>query len=82
MIPINVANSPTAKRVKLIFRCVKCGHESLESLSRFHGRYRIACPECGTSADLKANENRIIIEELVELCAKTDAALNKGQEGL
>ena len=76
MIPINVANSPTAHRIKLTVACDHCGHNSLETLSRFHARYMIVCRECGSLVNLKAKENRIAIEELLGLCAKIDASLH------
>lgn len=78
MFPINVVNSPTAKRIKVIISCDHCGHQSLEPLSRFHGRYYASCRECLTPFDLKAKENRVVIEKLVKLCATTDAALKSG----
>ncbi len=79
MIPINVAESPTARRLMLVFSCPdpECGHESLEPLSRFHARYKMGCGECGAPIDLKAKENRIILEKLVEFCARTDASLKE-----
>ncbi len=80
MIPINVSNSPTAKRLLLVFRCPdpECRHESFEPISRFHGRYFVSCRECGTSIDLKAKENRVIIEEAVKFCTTADARLKEG----
>lgn len=82
MIPINVIDSPTAKRIKLVVACDHCGHKSLEPLSRFHGRYMVVCRECASVVNLKVKENRIVIEELVKLCAKIDSALRKGQKRL
>lgn len=80
MIPINVRDSQSAARVLLRFRCPdpECGHEALEPLSRFHARYKVACPVCGIAIDLKAKEHRIVIEEAVKFCRATDARLQKG----
>ena len=80
MITIDVASSPTAHRIKLTVACDHCGHNSLETLSRFHGHHMVVCRECGSVVNLKAKENRIVIEELLGLCAKIDASLgNSGK---
>ncbi|HKD46064.1 MAG TPA: hypothetical protein VKB67_00090 [Rhizomicrobium sp.] len=80
MILATVNDSTTAKRIKLIVACDHCGHNSLEALTRFHGRYMVVCRECASIVNLKAKENRIVIEELVKLCAKIDASLGKSQK--
>ena len=79
MIPANIADSLSAKRLLLVFQCpdTKCGHESFEPLSRFHGRYFVSCRECGASIDLKAKENRVVIEEAIERCLRADARLQE-----
>jgi hypothetical protein len=81
MLPINTNDSPTAARIHLGLSCKKCGKQVSEPLTRFHGRYRIACPECLEVIDLRAPENRILIEKLVALCRSQDAALAKGKKG-
>ena len=75
MIPINMANSPTAHRIKLVLTCDHCGHKSTETLTRFHGHQMVVCRECAGVVNLKAKENRLVLEELVAICAKIDAAL-------
>ena len=80
MIPIDVSTSPTASRIKLVVTCDHCGHKSTETLSRFHGRYMVVCRECASVVNLKMKENRIILEELVQLCAKIDSALGGGDK--
>jgi hypothetical protein len=82
MIPINVSNSPTASRIKLVVTCNHCGHKSTETLSRFHGRYMVVCRECASVVDLKAKENRIFLEKLAQVVAEIDAALGDGKKGL
>ena len=82
MIPINVIDSPTAKRVRLTVACDQCGCNSLETLTRFHGRYMVVCRECSHTVNLKTKENRIVIEELVKTCAKIDAMLGKKRKRL
>ena len=80
MVPVNVASSPTAHRIKLTVTCDHCGHNSLETLSRFHGRYMIVCRECAGVVNLKAKENRIVLEALLDLCAKVDASLGHSEK--
>ena len=80
MIPINVVDSPTARRVRLTVACDQCGCKSLETLTRFHGHYMVVCRECSHTVHLKTKENRIAIEELVKACAKIDAMLGKKQK--
>jgi hypothetical protein len=82
MIPINVIDSPTAKRIKLTITCDQCGCKSLETLTRFHGHYMVVCRECSHTVHLKTKENRIAIEELTKACAKIDAMLGKKQNRL
>lgn len=79
MFPINVADSATATRLSLILCCPnpECRHESNESFVRLHGRYMLACRECDTTIDLKAKEYRVILDELVEFCRRTDALLSQ-----
>jgi transcription elongation factor Elf1 len=74
MFPIK-ADSASAKFIMLVFSCPdpECGHESVEPLSRFHGRYALSCRECGASIDLTTKKHRVILEELAELCARADA---------
>jgi len=74
MIPFNVTGSSTAKRIKLIIACDQCGCASLEPFNRFHGHYELVCRECAHTVNLKAKENRLLIEELAQLCARIDAA--------
>lgn len=77
MIPLDVGNSPTASRIKLVVACDHCGHKSTETLSRFHGRYMIVCRECAGVVNLNAKSNRLVLEELVKLCGKVDAAFGE-----
>ena len=77
MIPLNLIDSPTARRIKLVVACDQCGCRSLESFTRFHGRYIMVCRECAHTINLKAKENRSVIEELAHLCAKIDASLGR-----
>jgi hypothetical protein len=77
MIPIKVIGSPTAKRIKLIVACDQCGCASLEPFIRFHGHYEMVCRECAHTVNLKAKENRLLIEELAQLCARIDASLER-----
>jgi len=77
MTPLNVIASPTAKRIKLVVACDQCGYHSLEPFTRFHGRYEMVCRECAHTVNLKAKENRLVVEELAHLCAKIDASLER-----
>lgn len=80
MVPTNVANSPTAHRIRLTLTCDHCGHNSLETLNRFHGRYMIVCRECASVVNVKAKENRMVIEALLDLCGKIDASLGRPEK--
>ena len=42
----------------------------------------VVCRECAGVVNLKAKENRTILEELVTICAKIDAALGNSQKHL
>lgn len=77
MIPLDVGNSPTAKRIKLVVACDHCGHRSTEPLSRFHGRTMVVCRECASVVNLKTRDNRLVLEELAKLCGKMDAAIGE-----
>lgn len=75
MLPINVKRSQSAARIGVRVSCKKCGHESIELLTRFHGRYYIVCRSCLGRIDLKLKENRIILERLAQYAAELDATL-------
>ena len=77
MIPIDVIHSPTAKRIKLVVACDQCGYKSLEPFTRFHGRYEMVCRECAPTVNLKAKENRFVIEALARLCTEIDVSLER-----
>jgi hypothetical protein len=76
MAHITVIESPTAKRIKLVVPCDQCGHNTLEPLTHFHGDYMVVCKGCSSVVNLRAKENKIVIEELIKLCAKMDSALH------
>lgn len=75
MFPINIQDSPTAHRFRILFSCDHCGSQSIEALSRLHSRYQLSCRECYGTIDIGAKENRIFLEEAVELCRRADARL-------
>jgi len=75
MATMKVSQSHAANRVWLVVHCTYCGHECLEPLNRLQSQNRIVCRECATPFELKAKDNKIFIEKLVEVCASIDAGL-------
>jgi hypothetical protein len=77
MFPIDLQHSPTARHFRILLTCDQCGCQSLETLTRLHGRHQLSCRECLTTLDLGDKENRVFVEEAVELCRRADAKLQK-----
>jgi hypothetical protein len=71
----------TQDRLSLTVQCDNpiCGKDIDKPLTWFFNKSRIACPSCGCFVVFHRGANGFRIKELVEACARIDAALRKSR---
>ena len=67
----------TAETTYIDIRCPNCTQHTQKLLAWLVLKDNMTCKGCGAFIDLKATENRILIKEFADLCARMDATFGK-----
>lgn len=66
-----------AERTRLMIRCERCNNGTEKYVAWLALEHTLACGTCGNAIDLKTTDNRLLIKETDDNCARIDAALAK-----
>jgi hypothetical protein len=67
----------TAERTALLITCTACGQATEKPVAWLIAVDDMTCMPCGRPIDLKSANNRTLIQETADNCARIDAALAK-----